>query len=772
MANLVIVESPSKANTIKGYLGSNYKVMSSVGHVRDLPKSKLGIDIEAGFMPHYINIRGKGDVIRELVKESKKAKKIFFATDADREGEAISWHLCNALGINPTEAQRVTFNEVTKTAVKEAIKSPRAIDMQLVDSQQARRLLDRIVGYKLSPYLWKTVRSGLSAGRVQSVATRLIVEREEEIRAFVPKEFWRITLELTTADGKKLTARFWGADKKIEITNEEQASEILTATKPGPFVVGEVKKSQKVRNPSAPFITSSLQQGAYRKLGFSASRTMQIAQELYEGVNLGAGMGGVQGLITYMRTDSLRISNEATDAAKAHIIANYGEEYYPTKPRAYKTKGASQDAHEAIRPSNVDFTPEKIKERLSRDQYRLYRLIYTRFLASQMASAIFDTVNADIGSGGYIFKASGSTLKFPGFLSVYEDTVEQVSDNNPDTEESEDGKGNLPPLEAKQVLNCNEIIPKQHFTEPPPRYNDASFLEELKERGIGRPSTYASIVGTILSRGYVAREGKAFMPTPLGEITNKLMVEKFADVVDYTFTAQMEEKLDGIGEGETSMNAVLTQFYSGFESDLNKAMEEVGDDKIAVPDEELDLDCELCGKRMIVKSGRFGKFAACPSYPECKNTKPLAKDGKTVVEKTAPVPVEGMTCEQCGSGMVLRSGRYGNFHACENYPKCKFIKQIKVSAGANCPSCGSDVVVKRGRNKKIFYSCEKYPECTFSAFDLPAKEKCPTCDNVLFVKRAKGKPTMLACREKGCGHKVPAPPEYERSTHEENEDDE
>jgi len=747
MSNLVIVESPTKANTIKSYLGSGYKVVASLGHVRDLPKSKLGIDIENNFEPHYINIRGKGPLIKDLLKETKNAKNVYFATDSDREGEAISWHLATALGIPADKSKRVIFNEITKNAVKSAIKNPRSIDMDLVDSQQARRLLDRIVGYKLSPYLWKTVRSGLSAGRVQSVATRIIVEREEEIRAFVPKEFWRILAHLETDDGKLLKARFHGDSKKIDVTTKEQADSIVAAVKAGPFIVSGVKKSQKQRNPSPPFTTSTLQQDSHRKLGYSASRTMQIAQELYEGINLGTANGGTQGLITYMRTDSLRVSSEAVDTARDYITSTYGADYYPKSPRVYKSRNSAQDAHEAIRPVDITLTPDKIKGSLSSMQYKLYKLIWSRFAASQMTSAIFDTVNADIMSGGYVFKASGSTLKFPGFLSVYESA-------QTDAEENEgEGTTTLPELVQNQKLKCNKIDPEQHFTEPPPRFNDASLIKLLEERGIGRPSTFASIVTTITSRGYVGREGKSLVPTPLGEITNKLMVEKFSDVVDYTFTATMEEKLDDIGQGSANLKQVLADFYGGFEASLNRAIEEVGDLKIDVPDDELDVNCENCGEVMIVKSGRFGKFAACKGYPECKTTKPLDRDGRTIIEKAPPVPVPGMECEQCGAGMVLRSGRYGNFHACEKYPTCKFIKQIKVETGASCPECTAPVLLRRSKSRKIFYSCDRYPECSFSSFDLPSAERCPDCNDVLYHKNTKANPHKLACKVKGCGFK-------------------
>ncbi len=740
MSNLVIVESPSKITTVKSALGSNYKVVSCVGHVRDLPKSTLGVDIENNFEAHYINIRGKGDLIKELKKEAKKAKKVFLATDPDREGEAISWHLANALELDSEKAKRITFNEVTKTAIKAAIKAPRNIDMDLVDSQQARRILDRIVGYKISPILWKSIKSGLSAGRVQSVATRIIVEREEEIRKFVPEEYWTIEALLETDDHKEFKAKYYGTDgKKTDLKNESDATLVLNAVKGNPFIVTSVKKAVRQKNPLPPFITSTLQQEASKKLGFQLQRIMRVAQELYEGINIGSKNGGVQGLITYMRTDSLRISADATAMAKEFILDTYGEKYYPKNPRIYKAKSNAQDAHEAIRPSNVKLTPELIKKYLTPDQFKLYRLIWSRFVASQMESASFDTVNATIVSNKQEFRASGSTLKFPGYLSIYED-----SDSDKDS-------NTLPELHENQDVIGKEIKPEQHFTEPPARFTEASLVKFLEEIGIGRPSTYASIVTTIISRNYVKREGKILKPTPLGEVTNKLMLESFPDIIDYKFTASLEERLDSIENAENTMLGVLTDFYSTFEKELAEATKTLNAQKIDVPPEETDIECELCGAKMIIKNGRFGKFAACPNYPECKNTKALNRDGKIVEPKEKDAPKKaGFKCELCGSEMVVRTGRYGTFYACEKYPTCKNTKRITKDTGVTCPDCGAKIITKSGRNNTFFYSCERYPDCKFSSWDMPTNERCPDCGKILFRKKGKN---LIVCADKTCGYK-------------------
>ena len=745
MVNLVIMESPTKASTVKSYLGSSYKVVASKGHIRDLPKSTLGIDVDNNFEAHYINIRGKGDLIKELKKEVKNADRIYLATDPDREGEAIAWHLITALAIPPEKANRVTFNSVTKAVVREGIKHPRQIDMDIVNAQQARRILDRIVGYKLSPFLWKTVKSGLSAGRVQSVSTKIIVDRENEIRAFVPEEYWTIEAVLLTKDGKKVKTKLYGLasdGNKLSIGNEEEAKKVFDAVNGKDFAVSDIKLGKKLKNPSPPFTTSTLQQEASRKLNYQSQRTMKIAQELYEGMNLGSEFGGVQGLITYMRTDSMRISDEARDAAKTFITEKYGEEYYPKTPRVYKSKGNNvQDAHEAIRPSNLNLEPAAIKKALTTEQYKLYKLIWDRFIASQMQSAELSTVQTDFNCEGYIFRTSGYTVKFPGYMALYE---ESTDDKNTDDENVK-----LPEMKVGDILASESVTPVQHFTEPPARYNDATLVKYLEEKGIGRPSTYATIITTIISRGYVKREGKQLVPTPLGEVTTELMCENFPDIVDCKFTAYMESQLDDIESGKTTMLDVISGFYKNFSVELEAAFKNVADRDIELPVEETDIICEHCGSRMIVKNGRFGKFAACPNYPACKNTKPLAKTGEGLVEKKAEKT--DMKCELCGADMILRTGRYGSFYACSRYPECKFTKQKVKSLGVKCPECGSDIVTKYGKNKTVFYSCSRYPECKFSSWDMPTNEKCPKCGGMLYRKKGKN---QLICKTEGCGYKV------------------
>ncbi len=745
MANLLIVESPSKASTIKGYLGSGYKVVASKGHVRDLPKSTLGVDIENDFEPKYINIRGKGDLIKELKKEAKSAGKVFLATDPDREGEAIAWHLANALGIPKEKIKRVTFNEVTKSAIKAAIKNPRDIDMNLVNAQQARRILDRIVGYKLSPYLWKKVKSGLSAGRVQSVAARIIVEREEEIKNFVPVEYWTIEAELLNSEGSKLTAKFYGeGDTKIELTDRDITMKILDEINKDQFVVKSVKKAVRQKNPTPPFTTSTMQQEASKKLGFQSQRIMKVAQELYEGINLGSENGGVHGLITYMRTDSLRISDEAADAAKEYIISKYGKEYYPSARRVYKSKANAQDAHEAIRPSDVTLEPDKIKSRLSNDQYKLYKLIWSRFVASQMASAEIDTVNADINAGRYTFHASGYSIKFRGYKSVYEEADDETA--------ASEKKAKLPKLTAGETLKSSEVTPEQHFTEAPPRYTEASLIKFLEEKGIGRPSTYTPIITTIIARDYVRREGKSLKATALGEVTTRLMVSKFPTIVDYGFTASMEDQLDGVENGTDTLNGILSGFYGDFEASLDKAQKEEDGESFALPVKETDIICEKCGAKMIVKEGRFGKFAACPNYPKCKNTKPLDKPEEKVKDEKEEAPKKKLDelCEKCGAEMVIRNGRFGSFIACSNYPKCRNTKQITKDMGVECPKCKAKIIQKHGKNKTVFYSCERYPDCGFSTWDMPSGEYCPECNSALLIKKGKN---MAYCSNESCEYK-------------------
>ena len=749
MANLVIVESPSKASTIKGYLGSNYKVIASKGHVRDLPKSSLGVDIENGFEPHYINIRGKGDLIKDIRKEAKNANKIFLATDPDREGEAISWHLAQALGIPVEQTLRVTFNEVTKSAVKAAIKEPRHIDMNLVDAQQARRILDRIVGYKISPFLWKNVRSGLSAGRVQSVATRIICEREDEIRAFVPVEYWTIDATLATSEGKDFNVRFYGNKKgRVKLSSEDDVNKVLNAVKGSAFSVDSIKTAKKKKLPAPPFTTSTMQQEAAKKLGFQSQKIMKVAQELYEGINIGSENGGVQGLITYMRTDSLRVSGDAMAEAKDYISEKYGNNYCPASPRVYKSRATAQDAHEAIRPSRVGIEPMKIKKYLSSDQFKLYKLIWERFVASQMESALLSTVTVDCESASYIFRASGYTVDFQGYMAVYEESEDDVKQNA--DEPSEQKNIRLPAMKEGDGLSTVSVTPDKHFTEPPARYNDASLVKFLEEMGIGRPSTFATIISTIISRNYVKREGKMLVPTPTGEVTNKLMIQSFPDIVNYKFTAEMEDDLDGIEQGNVAMKGVLEDFWKGFERELSEADEKMKDAELDVPVEETDIICDKCGSKMVVKNGRFGKFAACPNYPQCKNTKPLTSPEKEEQKEKKQQVVADFKCELCGGDMVQRSGRYGSFFACANFPTCSFTKQKTRDIGVACPKCGSKIVMKNGKNKTVFYSCEKYPTCDFSSWDMPTDEKCPDCGEILYRKKGQN---VLFCRTKSCGFK-------------------
>ena len=746
-SSLVIVESPTKATTIKSFLGSGYKVIACQGHIRDLPKSTLGVDLENDFSPRYINIRDKGELIAELKKEAKNADKVYLASDPDREGEAISWHLYQVLGLDGKGGGRISFNEITKPAVKNAIANPRKIDMALVDSQQTRRILDRIVGYKLSPLLWKNVQNGLSAGRVQSVATRLIVDREREIRAFVPEEFWTLSALLATPQGKEFLARFHGTfQKKTPLPTGESCDRILASLKGAVFSVKKLEVTSKTKNPPPPFTTSQLQQEAFKRLGYPSKRTMRIAQSLYEGVSL--GKREEHGLITYMRTDSLRISAEAQAMAKDMILAKYGEKFYPSKPRVYRSKGSSQDAHEAIRPTDPSITPESVKDILSPEQFRLYKLIWDRFAASQMASAKIDVQNVDIEANcpdgkKYRFKASGETVRFHGFLKVYGELK--------DDDEKDVPAGKLPPLQENDVLEEKELIPKQNFTQPPRRYNEASLVDALEEKGIGRPSTYAPTIETILNRGYIARDKKQFIPTKLGEVTNDIMEKHFATVVDYEFTANLEKKLDDIAEGEESYLGVMSGFYGEFKRLLDAAEQELEKaGKVQLPQEELDAVCPTCGRKLIVKTGRFGKFAACPGYPECKTTMTLTKEGKIapVAQKQEDVKVEGMKCELCGGDVVLKKGRFGEYYACEHYPTCRFTRQKVRKIGVKCPKCGGEVVEKRSR-KSTFYGCDHYPECDFSLWDEPIGKECPRCGQML-VKKKNG---TVACSSKECKYK-------------------
>ena len=655
---LIIVESPAKANTIKKFLGGNTKVIASMGHIRDLPKSKLGIDVEHNFEPEYINIRGKGDLIKELKKDAKSSKKVYLATDPDREGEAIAWHLSKILDVDDSKVTRVTFNEITKTAVQKAIKEPRDIDINLVDAQQARRVLDRIVGYKISPVLWKKVRRGLSAGRVQSVAVKLIVDREEEIEKFIPEEYWNIYVKLLDEKSKKtFEAKFYGKDgKKQEVHNKEQVDKILSGIENSKYIIEDVKKGEKKRNPAPPFTTSTMQQEASRKLGFTLKKTMSVAQGLYEGVKIPEK--GTVGLITYMRTDSTRISEEARAAAKKHIVEEYGENYYEN--RYYKTNKEAQDAHEGIRPTYADLEPDKIKESLTNDQYKLYKLIYNRFMASQMTAAVYDTMSVTIDANNYTFKANGQNLKFKGFMTLYVEGTD---------EKQEEEVGIIPELEVKQEVKKQKIEPKQSFTEPPARYTEASLVKALEEKGIGRPSTYSPTITTILERRYIEKVQKQLMPTELGKVVNKLLVENFSDVVNVEFTANIENQFDNIAEGKENWRKMISDFYGPFEENLEKVEKEL--EHVEMVEEVSDVKCEKCGRMMVYKYGKFGKFLACPGYPECKNT-------KAIVE-TVDVP---------------------------------------------CPKCGGTVQVRRAKNKKKYYICENNPKsCDYISWNKPTKNE-------------------------------------------------
>ncbi|CAH0437905.1 DNA topoisomerase I [Clostridium neonatale] len=682
---LVIVESPAKAKTIGKYLGKNYIVEASMGHVRDLPKSKLGVDIENHYIPKYITIRGKGELISKLRKAAKKADKVYLATDPDREGEAISWHLANILKISEDEQCRIVFNEVTKTAVKASIKQARKINLDLVDAQQARRVLDRLVGYEISPILWRNVKWGLSAGRVQSAALKLICDREKEINEFIPKEYWLIDTVLKKEKSKFPVRLSTYKNEKIEINNEESANKIVAELENGNFLVKSIKKGKKNRNPLAPFTTSTLQQDANKKLNFMTKRTMSIAQVLYEGVEV-KGYGTV-GLITYMRTDSVRISEDAQNSAREFIENNYGKEYLPTEKRVYKSKKNIQDAHEAIRPTYVEITPEIAKENLTSEQYKLYSLIWKRFIASQMASCLLNTNSIDIVNGDYKFKASGSTIEFDGFMKIYEYSNEE-----------DDKSVILPSLEENEELKKQSMGASQHFTQPAPRYTEASFVKLLEEKEIGRPSTYVPTISTLLSRNYIVREKKNLIPTELGEIVNNIMSDYFEQIVDVDFTAEMEKKLDDVEEGKEDWTEIVAEFFDPLKISIEKAEKEIS--KVVIEDKVSDVPCEKCGRMMVIKKGRFGEFLACPGYPECKNAKPI-------VEKL-DVP---------------------------------------------CPKCGNTIVAKKSKKGKKFFGCSGYPECDFVSWYEPVKEKCPECDSYMVLKYSKSKGKYIQCSNTECGYK-------------------
>ncbi|MFB6363953.1 type I DNA topoisomerase [Paenibacillus elgii] len=693
--SLVIVESPAKAKTISKYLGSKYIVKASMGHIRDLPKSQIGVEVKKNFEPKYITIRGKGSVLKELKDASKRVKKVYLAADPDREGEAIAWHLAHYLELSDQEACRVVFNEITKQAVKDAFKTPRKINQDLVNAQQARRILDRLVGYKISPLLWKKVKKGLSAGRVQSVAVKLIYDRENEIKAFVPEEYWTITAKLSSGKAD-FEAKFYCLDgKKKELKNEAEVNAVLAALQQADFIVSEVKEKERLRNPSPPFITSSLQQEAARKLNFRAAKTMSVAQQLYEGIDLGSE--GTVGLITYMRTDSTRISPVAQEEAKDYIVQKFGESFYPETPRVYTKKNSNaQDAHEAIRPSSVLREPDQIKGHLSRDQYRLYKLVWERFVASQMASAVMDTMTVDLTAANTIFRAVGSKVKFHGFMKVY------VEGNDDAAVDTGDDDKLLPPLKEGDKVKKQQIDPKQHFTQPPPRFTEARLVKALEEMGIGRPSTYAPTLETIQKRGYVAIEEKKFVPTELGELVIQLMIEFFPEILDVDFTAHMEEGLDHIEEGKEDWVNVLSEFYESFEKRLEVAEEEM--EKVEIQDEVSDEICEKCGRHFVYKMGRFGKFLACSGFPDCRNTKPIVKN-------------TGVTCPNCHEGKIIerRSKKGRIFYGCDRYPECDFVSWDK-PVGHPCPKCGAMLVEKRNKSGT-------FVQCVSCDFREEAKEE-------------------------------------------------
>ena len=703
--NLVIVESPAKAKTIEKYLGEDYKVVASMGHLRDLPKSTLGIDIENDFEPKYIPVKDHKEVIDSLKKLSKSSGTVYLATDPDREGEAISWHLKELLNLSDDRARRVTFNEITKKVVTESIRNPRDIDSDLVDAQQARRLLDRLVGYKLSPLLWKKIRRGLSAGRVQSVATRMVVDRENEIRSFKSDEYWLLDAILGVDNGDAdFTARFYGrGDKKLELHSEAEVNEVIAATEDKPFTVKTVKRGKKHRSPSPPFITSTLQQESSRRLGMTPRRTMSVAQQLYEGVDI-EGLGTV-GLITYMRTDSLRLSDEALMAAKNYIIEHYGKEYYHGSFRVYKTKSGAQDAHEAIRPTNIELSPDRVRKNLTPEQYRLYRLIWGRFTACQMANSVYDTVVVDVESNDYIFRANYSEMKFPGYTAVYEESKD---------EEPSELRSKLPNLEEGERVYLEKMLPEQQFTQPPARYTEATLIRAMEEKGIGRPSTYAPTISTITSHEYVVKDGKYLKPTNLGEVVTALMMERFPDIVDLKFTNHMEESLDDVESGKRYWKELIREFYGEFSTELEDAEKALEGVRIKVPDELSDERCDICGRQMVVKSGRFGRFLACPAYPECSFTKPL------VIEMPGK-------CPACGSRILKRTSKKGNtYYACERGPECPW---------RGTAADGSEI---KG----------------FMTWYVPTKDNCPSCGKTLFKPGGKGRMKAF-CINENCKDFVP-----------------
>jgi DNA topoisomerase-1 len=736
--SLVVVESPAKARTVANILGRQYEVKASIGHVRDLPKSTLGVDVKRGFDPYYIVPKEKRRVVDEIAAASKKAQAVFLATDPDREGEAIAWHLVQAIGLDEASSRRVVFHEITPKAVRDAFRRPRAIDMQLVQAQQARRILDRLVGYNLSPLLWKKVARGLSAGRVQSVALRLVVEREREVQGFVPEEFWTIEAQLAKEDDPqsfraKLTALV-GKRKKLEIASQSEADRLVRLLRPAAYSVAALQKKKQPRRPSPPFITSTLQQEASRRLGLSAQRTMRIAQELYEG--LAIGDQGRVGLITYMRTDSTQVADSARQETRAYIREKFGQPYLPASPRVYKKRvKRAQEAHEAIRPTSAYREPEKVRPYLNRDQHRLYALIWQRMLASQMADALYDVTTVDIeakpsrGRDVYLFRALNTQLAFPGYRHLYSEAREEGE------EEEGLGKNPLPQLATGDPLRLVELVPEQHFTEPPPRYTEGTLVRALEEKGIGRPSTYAPIIATVQGRGYVGKENGRLRPKELGFVVNDLLTTYFPGIVDVNFTAEMEDELDEIARGERLWQPVVQDFYAPLMKALAVASE-------APPvHQETGEVCDQCGQPMVIRWGKRGRFLACSGYPECRNTRAVEGEGE-------PLPAVEETCPQCGAPMVAKRGRYGPFLACSRYPECQGTRPLLVKTGARCPVCGGDVVQKRSRRGRVFYGCVNYPSCRFTTWSRPLSMPCPQCGG-LVLAAGEGRGRCSQCRWRG-----------------------
>ena len=763
--NLVIVESPAKAKTLGKYLGRDFQVKASVGHVVDLPKSKLGVDVKKDFTPDFHVIQAKKKVIDELKKAAKGKEHIYLASDPDREGEAIAWHIADQVAKNHKRVHRVLINEITKKAVQEAIAKPLELDRNKFDAQIARRVLDRLVGYQISPILWKKVRRGLSAGRVQSVAVRLVCEREREIRAFEPVEYWSLTALLEGRLPPSFRARLvqWRNqkvdNKKFRLENEQSVQEIVKSLENAAWIIGEVEKRERRRYPTPPFVTSKLQQEAARKLGFQPRRTMQLAQQLYEGIELGDD--GSVGLITYMRTDSTRVSADALNAVRQHIQGQYGKEYVPEKPNTFRSKKGAQDAHEAIRPTSLEYSPARVRRYLRRDLFQLYSLIWDRFVASQMVPAVYDQTSFEIPVKEALFRATGQQIKFDGFMKVYiegrDERAQQANGADEDgADEPQETDGVLPDLQKGDALQLLSMDPRQHFTQPPPRYTQASLIKELDEKGIGRPSTYAAIISNILDREYVLQnESRALAPTDLGFLVTDLLVESFPDILNVEFTAGMEDELDRIEEGKEKWTKAMKRFYTPFSRDLKKAEKEMRD----VKRQELptDIDCEKCGAKMVIKWGRNGEFLACPQYPECKNTKNFKRSESGAIEVVAEEEVNE-TCGECGRPMLMRWGKFGKFLGCSGYPECKNIQPLEkpVDLGVKCPECKEgNLKERKSRWGKVFYGCDKYPECKFASWDKPFSSPCPDCGSPILVEKVtKRSGRSHRCYKKECGYSV------------------